>query len=115
MGIQIRRVEEFVGGWFIGDFVPSIFKLKDIEIGFKHFKQGDKEVEHFQSKSTELTFVVRGHCRLGDRNLIAGDIAEIGPGVSASFEALSEVDVIVVKVPSIPQDKCLGKGSVSLG
>lgn len=115
MGIQVHRVEQFSGGWFVGDFEPSIFWSKDMEVGFKHFEAGDVEPEHFQRKSTELTFVVRGECRIGDQSLIAGDIAEIPPLVSASFEAMSPVDLIVVKIPSAPQDKVLGKGDISLG
>lgn len=113
--IRIHRIEHFVGGWFIGDFAPSIFKLEEIELGFKRFQVGDTEPEHFQRKSSELTFVIRGECRLGNRNLVAGDIAEIPPRVSASFEALSEVDLLVIKIPSIPEDKKPGRGDVSLG
>lgn len=115
MGIQVHRLDRFSGGWFVGDFDPSIFRSKEIEVGFKHFEPGDVEPEHFQRKSIELTFVVRGECRIGDQSLIAGDIAEIPPLVSASFEAVSSVDLIVVKIPSAPQDKVVGKGDISLG
>lgn len=115
MSIQVHRIEQFVGGWFVGNFVPSLFRSKEIELGFKHFEAGDTEPEHFQCESTELTFVVKGDCRIGDRKLGAGDIAQIPPGLSASFEAFSGVDLIVVKFPSTPEDKFLGKGNISLG
>lgn len=115
MGIRVHRVKDFSGGWFVGDFNPCIFRSNDMEVGFKHFETGDTEPEHFQRKSTELTLVVRGKCRIGNQHLIAGDIAEILPLISASFEALSRVDLIVVKFPSSPKDKVLGEGDIALG
>ena len=38
-------------------------------------------------------------------NFGAGDIVEIAPGEAASFEALTDVTTVVVKVPSVPGDK----------
>ena len=35
------KFENFIRGWLIGNFEPSILKTKEIEVGIKHYKKSD--------------------------------------------------------------------------
>lgn len=106
--MNIFRLKEFTGGWFIGDFEPSLIRSPEFELGLKEMRAGSSESFHFQKTATEITLVVSGKCRLGENVLTAGDIAVIPPLESADFEALQDTVLVVLKSPSIPSDKVDG-------
>ena len=102
------RLDEFSGGWFIGNFEPTLVGTTDFEVCLKRYKRGVREPEHFQRVSTEVTLVIEGLCRIGTEVLCGNDIIEIAPNESADFEALEDVVLVAVKFPSLPSDKVLG-------
>ena len=101
-------LRDFVGGWIVGDFDPSLVRTSFLEVGFKYMPRGVTEPLHYQRTATEFTVVLVGTCQIGDEILEANDILEIPPGQAASFRALSDSLLAVVKVPSLPGDKVLG-------
>ena len=98
-------LSDMFGGWFIGNFEPTIYASKDFEVCLKRYKMGDKEPAHFQNIATEFTLVVSGRIRLGDSYFTENDIIEIEPLEIADFESLTDSIVIAIKTPSIPSDK----------
>lgn len=44
--MKLFNVDDFKGGWFIGDFEPTILRTKDFEISVRHYKAGDEEQKH---------------------------------------------------------------------
>jgi hypothetical protein len=108
---SVGRLEDFTGGWLVGNFRPRIFQSDDLEVGLKRFKKGDREAEHFQRVATEITIVIFGEICLGVSRYREGDIVEIPPMESAGFEALSDCCLLVIKRPSIPDDKVEGNSS----
>lgn len=96
---------DFVQGWVVGNFEPSLFKNEAVEVCIKNFKKGDVERAHYQEVAHELTVVVTGECRMGDVFLGPSDGLVIPPGVVADFEALTDCSVVGVKWPSISSDK----------
>lgn len=103
--MQRFSINEFVGGWFLGNFTPVIQHSEDVEIGVKFFKIGDVEPSHMQRKSTEITVLHSGKIRLGKEILMPGDIAVIPPLEYADFEALADGSLTCLKFPSLPNDK----------
>lgn len=103
----VRRTEDFIGGWLVGDFSPAMVSSKNFEFAVKYFRRGDIEPKHFQVVSRELSVVVHGSCSIGGRTLEAGDALLIEPGEVAGFEALTDCAIAVVKWPSVPGDKVL--------
>jgi len=101
------NVNDFFGGWFIGDFDPAMFRNQHLEVGVKFFKAGDTEPSHKQILATEITVVNEGQIRVGRLLLQAGEIVVIYPGEYADFEALTNGSLTCVKFPSIPSDKVL--------
>jgi quercetin dioxygenase-like cupin family protein len=105
--MKLERVENFTGGWFIGDFSPSLLATSDFEVCLKHFKKGDFEPNHFQKRATEFTIVVSGLCRMGPITLSPGDILVLDPGEKSDFLAIEDSVVLGIKTPSLPEDKVL--------
>ena len=103
----ISNLTDFPKGWIIGDFNPSLFLNKNVEVSVKYFKSGDLEPSHKQLIATEITVVVSGKIRMKDLILVEGQIATIPPGEFADFEALTACSLVCLKYPSIPSDKVL--------
>jgi hypothetical protein len=98
----------FTGGWFIGDFEPSIFKNTNFEVAVKRLKAGTREPVHYQKTALEITVVISGKCILAGIECGPNEIVKLDPMESASFEAIEDCVLISIKSPSIPNDKVLG-------
>lgn len=109
--MDVSRVGDFVGGWFIGEFSPTLEANPHVEICLKRYPQGTTEPVHYQRVATEYTLVVSGRCRIGSVELGPDDILTIPPNEAAGFEALTDVVLVAVKTPSLPDDKVLGEVS----
>ena len=106
--MEVARIEEYVKGWFVGNFSPAIFPSKDFEVAVKWFKAGETEVLHKQIIATEVTVVIEGKILLGKQTFVKGDVILIPPGELAAFESLTDSVLVCVKTPSLPNDKVLG-------
>lgn len=107
--MKIHRVEDFHGGWIVGNFQPSIIENTSMEVGVKHFHKGQSEEKHFQKIATEVTVVVSGVCRIGQQEFQAGTVIVVEPMEAVDFEALTDCTLVAIKSPSIPSDKILGE------
>ena len=101
------QITNMAGGWFIGDFLPSVFQNKAFEIGIKYYQAGDRGPHHVHRQATEVTALVQGRVRMMDQELSQGDIIVLEPGEASGFEALEDSALVVVKYPSVPSDKHL--------
>ena len=103
--MEKHKVEDFIKGWFIGDFSPSLFKNSEFEIAVKFFKKGEVEPPHKQLIATEITVVIEGTIRLADSLFKRGDVISIPPHEVADFESITDSSLVCIKFPSIPNDK----------
>lgn len=101
------KLEDFVRGWFVGGFEPTLYGTTDVEVAVQEFKKGAIEEEHCHKIATEITVVVQGKARMGSRVLEKGDILKIEPGEYTRFEALEDTLTVVVKLPGVLNDKYL--------
>ena len=101
------RLEDFKGGWFIGNFEPSLVKTEGFEVAVKHYKKGDTERKHIHKLADEFTVIISGKCRLNGEVLIPGDIAllEKSEPMTEDFKVLEDTVTTVVKIPSVIGDK----------
>lgn len=102
-----HNLNDFVRGWFVGGFEPTLFQTTDVEVAVQHFEQGAKEQTHFHKIATEITVIVSGKARMNDQILETGDIVRILPGELTDFEAIEETVTVVVKLPGALNDKYL--------
>ena len=99
------NLDEMVGGWFVGDFEPSVIRTKDFEVAVKKYKAGDKEARHMHKIATELTVIISGKVLMNSQEHGEGSIIEIHPNTSSDFEAIEDTITVVVKTPSVAGDK----------
>lgn len=103
------RLDDMIGGWFIGQFEPTLFATSEVEVAVKKYKMGDYEKSHYHKIATEYTVIVSGEVEMNGIRYSTGDIIRIDPGESTDFRVLSgEAVTTVVKLPCVAGDKYLG-------
>jgi mannose-6-phosphate isomerase-like protein (cupin superfamily) len=105
--MKLVKLQDMTKGWFIGDFEPSIFKSPDFEVAVKEYQAGDKEDWHLHKLAKEITVILSGKAKMANMDLSHGDIIMLDPGEGTNFEAITDVTTVVVKSPSIMNDKYL--------
>ena len=101
------KLQDMVGGWFVGAFSPAALETVGCEVAVKTYKAGAKEAAHYHAIATEVTLIVSGRVRMCERVWGDGDIIVLNPTDITDFEALSDVVSVVVKVPGALNDKYL--------
>lgn len=105
--MRVEKLSDMKGGWFIGNFEPSLYKTNDCEVAVKSYHKGDKEGKHYHKIATEYTLVVKGKVRMFGNVYSEGDIVVVEPGDATDFEALEDAMNVVVKIPGANNDKYL--------
>ena len=106
--MKVAKIEDFVRGWFIGDFEPSMLKTDAAEVACKIYKAGDYEEFHHHKVATEITVIVKGRAEMNGVEYGRGDVIVIEPGEGTDFRALTDAENVVVKVPCVKGDKYCG-------
>ena len=96
--MKYSRLQEYTRGWIVGDFLPSILRTKEIEVGIKSFKKGEKE---------EQTVVISGIIKMYNKILSKNEIILLEPGDLSEFECIEDASLVIVKYPSNPNDKII--------
>lgn len=100
----IKKMDDMIGGWFIGDFEPSVFKTKDFEVCYKTHEKGEAWPKHYH-KGIEINYLIRGKMIIKGQTLERGDIFVLESMEIADPEFLEDCELIVVKTPSDVNDK----------
>ena len=103
--MKLNHIDEFIGGWFIGNFTPSIIQTDKYEIAVKKYKQGEHEIAHQHKVAPKITVVVEGCVSMNGKEYVKGDIVVIEPNEPTDFYAITDAINVVVKVPSVNGDK----------
>ena len=103
------NISQFVNGWFIGDFEPSLLKTCDFEVAVKRYKADEREEAHYHKIAQEFTVIIDGVVEMNGKKYCANDIVVTEPGTATDFVALTNTTTLVVKIPSIKNDKYVQK------
>jgi mannose-6-phosphate isomerase-like protein (cupin superfamily) len=103
--LERHSLNQFIKGWFVGNFTPTLMASDDVEVAIKHYKAGEHESSHHHKIATELTAIVSGRVRMSGQEIGAGEIVKIIPGQSTDFTALTDATTVVVKTPCVAGDK----------
>lgn len=99
------NIENMIGGWFVGDFQPSVLQSQAVEVAVKWYSQGHTEDTHIHKLADEVTVIISGSARINGEMFYPGDIVMIHRGEAASFHAIEQTSTVVVKMPSVRNDK----------
>lgn len=107
--MKVCRLEDMTRGWFVGDFTPTLFQTRAVEVAVMRYQAGDTEPKHFHKIATELTVITQGEVEMNGRRYVAGDIIVMEPGEATDFRALTAAMTTVVKIPGAVNDKYLSE------
>lgn len=100
-----NNISFFTKGWLVGDFTPAIINSKDIEVGVKEYKAGTVEENHVHKITSEYTVVLFGVISMLGEEYQKGDIVFVPANTPNQFVSITDSMVLVIKTPSIPNDK----------
>ena len=103
--MKLHRLEDMIGGWFVGNFSPTVFNTSDVEVSYKKHPKGEIWDVHYHEKVTEVNLLVRGQMILQGKKLVSGDIFTLHPYEIADPEFLEDCEIVCVKFPGITNDK----------
>ena len=107
--MQISRLEDYKGGWFVGNFEPTSFKTDQFEVCYKFHKKGEKWDVHYHKVGTEINLLVDGEMIIQDKKIISGDVFILYPWEVADPIFVKDCTVLIIKTPSVPGDKYIIK------
>ena len=93
------------GGWFVGDFEPTVFKTSDFEVSYKLHHKGEEWPKHHHKIATEINFLIRGKMMINNLLIESGKIFVIEKNESIKPTFLEDCELIVIKTPSVKNDK----------
>jgi quercetin dioxygenase-like cupin family protein len=105
--MQFAALDAMKGGWFAGDFAPTLLRTSAFEAAVKHYRAGDREPSHHHRSAQEITVIAAGRVLMCGRELHQGDMVLLERHESTAFEALEDSITVVIKAPSVPGDKFL--------
>jgi quercetin dioxygenase-like cupin family protein len=105
--MRTYSLAKMTGGWFVGDFSPTVLRTGDFEVAIKEYAAGAREPKHHHKIAEEITVVVTGRARMCGQIVEGGTVVHLEPGESTDFEALDATLTVVVKRPSVHGDKYL--------
>lgn len=103
--MRLSRLDNMTRGWFVGAFTPTALSTSAVEVGVKTYRAGDTEQPHVHRIATEVTLILTGNAEMLGKQLTAGDIVTLEPGEASGFKAITDVTTVVVKTPSVMNDK----------
>ena len=103
--MRVNHLDDMVKGWFVGDFDPVVMRTSQFEVGVKKYKKNDYESRHYHKIATEMTVIITGEVVMNGIAYDAGKIIVIEPGDETDFRAITDAVTVVVKVPSVLNDK----------
>lgn len=103
--MEVSRLEDYKGGWFVGDFLPSAYKTDGFEVCYKKHSAGESWPVHYHREADEINLLVSGRMIIQGRELTSGDVFIIRKYEIADPVFLEDCEVFIVKTPSKPGDK----------
>jgi quercetin dioxygenase-like cupin family protein len=103
--IERFALGSFKGGWFIGNFEPSLLKTEEFEVSVKYHPKGEIWQRHFHKLATEYNCVIKGSVTIEDETYLEGDIFVVPTGFVVDPRFNDDCIIVCIKVPGKPYDK----------
>ena len=107
--MKIIPISEMELGWFVGNFEPTAFKTKDVEVAYKIYSKNENHTAHYHRIATEINYLVKGVLEVKNGSqwvlIKPGEIFIFDPYDVAECKFITACEIVVVKVPSVKGDK----------
>jgi hypothetical protein len=102
---RFKQSESGDRGWFIGAFDRAVYKTDLFEVAHGFNPAGDHSPKHNHRIATEINLITSGKLLVNGELFEAGDGFIFEPGESCECHYLEDTYTLVVKSPSVPNDK----------
>ena len=99
------NIKDMIGGWFIGDFEPSVLRTKEFEVGIKTHPKGEILDVHYHKIAVEYNVLIKGSMTVNGKPIQEGDIFILDRNEVVRPEFLEDCTIVSVKTPSVIGDK----------
>jgi len=107
--MKISNISNYTKGWFIGDFVPSLYKTNRFEAAIHKHPRGYTAPLHYHEKTTEYNIIITGeieiNTQVGILKLSDGDIFVYEPFEVCNVKFIKDTTLVIIRDFSIPDDK----------
>ena len=101
----VSKLEDAIGGWYIGNFPNAAYKTKGAEASYKIHAKGEKWDYHYHEHLDEINLLVRGSMIIQGTLLNPGDIFILERTEIADPEFLEDCEIVCIKLPNFTNDK----------
>jgi len=105
--MKTYKLKDFFKGWFIGNFEPTLLKTSNFEVAFQTHKKGYKTTDHYHKQSEEFNCLIHGKLSINGIVFEEGDIFIMEPMEVSKSEILEDCEILVVRIPSLKDDKVI--------
>lgn len=103
--MDLSKLDDYFKGWVIGNFNPTLHATDQFEVAVKKYLTGEYEKRHYHKVAHEWTIIVTGKVEMNGESYASGDIVHILPNESTDFLVIEDTTTVVIKMPSVPDDK----------
>jgi hypothetical protein len=107
--MKTYRIEDSIGGWYIGNFDNAAYKTKGLEASLKVHKQFEVWDWHYHEHLDEINLLISGNMVIQGKQLVAGDIFILEPMEIADPIFMTDCTIVCIKVPNFTNDKIIVK------
>lgn len=104
---QFSSLNSYIGGWFLGNFEPSLLRIDSFEVCVVSHRKMEATTPHYHTQSEEINLILDGRLMVSGRVLEKNDIFVYSRFEISDVEFLEDSRLLVVRVPSAPNDKVL--------
>lgn len=103
--LRIAELNSMTRGWFVGEFQPTMYPSKEVEVAIQDHKGGEECPAHVHKRGDEINVVVSGRMKLNNFELQTGQIFVIPKGHLTKAIFYEDTKIVCVKIPSDTNDK----------
>ena len=104
---NIWNTTNFIRGWFIGDFIPSIVKTDLFEIALLNHLKDEMWDFHYHRYMIEINVLIKGKMIINEQEIHEGNIFIFEKNQIACPKFLEDCSILCIKVPSVKNDKII--------
>jgi hypothetical protein len=108
LNVEIYKLDNFVRGWIVGDFEPSLLKNSGIELAVMNREKGVGVHDfHYHERCIELNVLIKGKMRCNNKVINENEIFVFNPNVPSIYEYLEDCTFVVFKNKPSNADKVI--------
>jgi dTDP-glucose pyrophosphorylase len=108
LNIEVFKLHNFVNGWIIGNFEPSLLKNSGVELAVMNKKKGKGIHDyHYHEQCVEINVLIKGKMMCNNKIIEENDIFIFNKNVPSIYEYLEDCTFVVFKNKPSSKDKVI--------